>query len=60
MKFLSLLSTNVRVIALYLACVAGDPVYFWWFEIIGLSAVAFSGILWHRRAEGLSARVSAP
>lgn len=59
MKLLSLLSSNVRVIALYLACIFGDPVYFWWFEIIGLSAVAFSGILWHRRAERLSARDSA-
>ena len=59
MKFLSLLSANVRVIAVYLACLAQDPVYFWWFEIIALSAVAFSGILWHRRAEQLAARVPA-
>lgn len=59
MKLLSLLSSNVRVIAIYLACLGGDPVYFWQFEIIALSAVAFSGILWHRRAEQLSARISA-
>lgn len=53
MKLLSLLSANMRVAAIYLACLANNPVYFWWFEIIPLSVVAFTGILWHRRAERL-------
>jgi hypothetical protein len=53
MKVLALLSGNVRVMTLYLACLAGDPRFFWWFEIIALSAIAFYGILWHRRVERL-------
>ncbi len=57
MKLQSLLSANVRVIAIYAACLAGAPSLFWWFEIIPLSAVALVGILWHRRAEHLSARL---
>lgn len=57
MKLQSLLSGNVRVIAIYAACLAGTPTLFWWFEIIPLSAVALLGILWHRRAERLSARL---
>jgi phosphatidylglycerophosphate synthase len=58
MKMLSLLSSNVRVIAMYLAYRAGDPMLFWWFVIIPLSAVALVGILWHRAAERLSVRLS--
>lgn len=56
MRLQSLLSGNVRVIAIYVSCLAGDPRLFWWFELIPLSAVALAGILWHRRAERLSAR----
>ena len=58
MKLLSVLSANVRVIALFVACLAGNPILFWWFEIIPLSAVALAGILWHRAAERLSVRLS--
>jgi CDP-diacylglycerol--serine O-phosphatidyltransferase len=54
MKLQSLLSANVRVIIIYGACLGGRPTFFWWFEIIALSAVALVGILWHRRAELLS------
>jgi hypothetical protein len=53
MKLLALLSGNVRVITILVACLAGDPRYFWWFEIIALSAIAIIGILWHRRVERL-------
>jgi phosphatidylglycerophosphate synthase len=53
MKLLALLSGNVRVMTIFIACLAGDPRYFWWFEIIALSAIAISGILWHRRVERL-------
>lgn len=56
MKLQALLSGNVRVIALYAACLAGTPALFWWFEIIILSAVALAGILWHRHAEHSSAQ----
>jgi hypothetical protein len=60
MKLLALLSGNIRVIAIYLACLAGDPRFFWWFEIIALSAIAILGILWHRRVERLLINKDAP
>jgi hypothetical protein len=60
MKTMALLSSNMRVIALYVACLAGDPILFWWFEIIALSPVALAGILWHRAAERVSARPPEP
>jgi phosphatidylglycerophosphate synthase len=60
MKLLALLSGNVRVISIYIACLAGDPRYYWWFEIIALSAIAISGILWHRRVERLLINEDAP
>lgn len=58
MRSLALLSANVRVIAIYLACLLADPRFFWWFELIPLSAVALAGIIWHRAAERASARPS--
>lgn len=60
MKLQALLSGNVRVIALYAACLAGTPTLFWWFEIIPLSAVALAGILWHRYSEHSSAQPEDP
>jgi phosphatidylglycerophosphate synthase len=60
MKLLALLSGNARVISIYIACLAGDPRYFWWFEIIALSAIAIFGILWHRRVERLLINEDAP
>ena len=60
MKMLALLSGNVRIITIYLACLAGDPRFYWWFEIIALSAIAIFGILWHRRVERLLINTDAP
>lgn len=54
MKLQSLLSANVRVIAIYVACLLGAPTLFWWFEIVALSAIAIAGVVWHRRAERMS------
>jgi hypothetical protein len=51
MRFMALLSANTRLLAIWLACVAGDPKLFWWFEIIPLSVLAIVTILWHRRVE---------
>ena len=45
------LSANVRVIAIYLACLAGSPRWFWWFELVPLSLIAATGLIWHRRVE---------
>lgn len=51
LKLMFPLSNNMRVLALYLACLAGNPRYFWWFELIPLTALAAAGILRHRRIE---------
>jgi CDP-diacylglycerol---serine O-phosphatidyltransferase len=51
LRLMNLLSANARVIAIYLACLAGDPMLFWWFELGPLTAVTVAGIAWHRRVE---------
>lgn len=51
LRLMALLSNNVRVIAIYAACLAGNPRLFWWLELILLSAIAVAGIRWHRRIE---------
>lgn len=51
MRLLSLLTANVRVLALFIACLAGAPAAFWWFEVIPLSLVTVAGLVWHRRVE---------
>lgn len=51
MRLLSLETANVRVLAIFLACLLGDPTLFWWFEILPLTLVALAGLAWHRRVE---------
>ena len=51
MKAMSLLSANVRVAAIFLACLAGSPKSFWWFELVPLTMVALLTIMWHRLIE---------
>jgi hypothetical protein len=51
MRLLSLLTANVRVSAIFIACLAGYPQLFWWFELIPLTAVLLAGLVWHRRFE---------
>lgn len=51
MRLLSLLTANVRVLAIFLACIAGRPTLFWWFEIVPLTIIAAVGLVWHRRVE---------
>ena len=51
MRLLTLLSANIRVAAIYVACLCDDLRYFWWFEIVPLSVIACLGIVWHRRVE---------
>ncbi len=51
MRLLCLLSANTRIQALFIACVAGDPRLFWWFEIVVLTAVLAVGFGWHRIVE---------
>lgn len=46
-----LLSANMRVLAIFLACLMGNPRIFWWFELIPLTAVLVIGLIWHRVVE---------
>ncbi len=48
---LSVLSANNRTIAIALACLAGDPHYYWYWEIFGLSAIAIMFALRLRACE---------
>ncbi|GGB24973.1 hypothetical protein GCM10011380_13190 [Sphingomonas metalli] len=51
MRLLALQTANVRVAAIALAALAGDPRLFWWFEIGPLTLAALVGLAWHRRVE---------
>jgi len=51
LRFMALLTANVRVWAIFVACFAGNPRIFWWFEIVPLTLVAIVGLVWHRRVE---------
>lgn len=51
LRLMALLSNNMRVLIIYVACLGGDPSWFWWLELIPLSAIALAGIFWHRRIE---------
>jgi hypothetical protein len=56
LRLMNLLSANMRVIAIYAACLAGDPRLFWWLELGPLTLVAVASITWHRRIEARTAR----
>jgi hypothetical protein len=51
MLLMSLLSANVRVYAIFIACVAGNPRFFWWFELGPMTAILIIGLAWHRLVE---------
>ncbi|MDT9600758.1 CDP-alcohol phosphatidyltransferase family protein [Sphingosinicella rhizophila] len=45
------LSANMRILAIFLACLAGNPLLFFWLELVPLSLVLVIGLLWHRNIE---------
>lgn len=51
LRLMWLLSANVRVYAIFLACLAGNPRLFWWFELIPLTIILVIGLIWHRAVE---------
>jgi len=51
MRFQSLLTANVRVWAVCIACLLGSPRIFFWFEIVPLTLVCAAGLFRHRRVE---------
>jgi CDP-diacylglycerol--serine O-phosphatidyltransferase len=51
MRLQSLLTANMRVWAICVACLIGNPRIFWWFEIVPLTAICAVGLYRHRRVE---------
>jgi len=51
LRLMSLLSANGRVFAVFIACMAGNPALFWWFELIPLTLILILGLSWHRSVE---------
>jgi len=51
MRLMILLTANTRVWAIFLACLLGDPRWFWWFELVPLCLVTVIGVVWHRVVE---------
>jgi CDP-diacylglycerol--serine O-phosphatidyltransferase len=51
MRLMILLTANVRVFAIFLACLARSPRLFLWFELVPLSVILVTGIVWHRAIE---------
>jgi hypothetical protein len=51
LKLMNLLNANARIIALYAACLAGNPMLFWWWTLGPLTLLAAAGLIWHRRIE---------
>lgn len=60
MRLMSLLSANVRVYAIFVACAAGNPRIFWWFEIVPMTAILVVGLVWHRLVEYRLVRCARP
>ena len=57
LKLLNLLNANARIVALYAACLAGDPMLWWWLTLGPLTLLTAGGLVWHRRIE---ARLAGP
>ncbi|HEX8481024.1 MAG TPA: CDP-alcohol phosphatidyltransferase family protein [Allosphingosinicella sp.] len=51
LKLMNLLNANARTVALYAACLAGDPMLFWWWTLGPLTLLTAAGLIWHRRIE---------
>ncbi len=59
LRLMTLLSNNMRVLFIFLACLAGGPQWFWIIELILLTMVLLTGIALLRRVEQHMVRDSA-
>lgn len=59
MRLMSLLSANMRVYVIFLACLTGNPRLFWWVELVPLTAILLIGLVWHRAVEARLVRAAA-
>ena len=60
MRLQSLLTANVRVWMIFIACLVADPRLFWWFEIVPLTVIVIVGLMRHRGVERGFLRAEAP
>lgn len=60
MRLQSLLTANIRVWVIFLACLLADPRLFWWIEIVPLTVIAIIGLIRHRGVERGFLRNDAP
>ncbi|HEX8571388.1 MAG TPA: CDP-alcohol phosphatidyltransferase family protein [Allosphingosinicella sp.] len=51
LRLMNLLNANMRILALFAACLAGDPMLWWWWTLGPLTLVTAAGLVWHRRVE---------
>lgn len=51
LRAMSLLSANGRTLAIWLAALAGNPIFFWLWEILGLTLIALAGAHALRQSE---------
>jgi hypothetical protein len=56
LRLMSLLTNNMRVLTIFLACLAGDPRWFWITELTVQTALLVIGTVWLRRVEGAIVR----
>jgi CDP-diacylglycerol---serine O-phosphatidyltransferase len=54
---MALLSANMRLLALWVACMLGDPRLFWWIELVPMTLVLTFTLSWHRRVEAMTVRL---
>jgi CDP-diacylglycerol--serine O-phosphatidyltransferase len=59
LRLMSLLTANIRVYAIFVACLARNPMLFWWFEVLPLTAVLVLGLFCHRVVERRLIRTAA-
>ena len=60
MRLQSLLTANVRVWMIFIACLVANPRVFWWFEIVPLTIIVIVGLMRHRGVERGFLRAEAP
>ncbi len=51
MRLMALLTANSRIIAIWAACLLGNPNIAWWIEIVPMTAIAITSMLLLRHAE---------
>ena len=60
LRFMTLLSANGRTLAIFLACLAGSPAYFWWWEVAVLTPITAIGLIGLRRTDSRLVQKFAP